>query len=70
MHAERIEMHERSKAHYVASPRHTIQINCGEYTHDLRRELAKGHRRAEAMGFVLPIEPRVIRPSPRQTVAA
>jgi hypothetical protein len=70
MNAQRIEMYERIKAGYVASPRHTIQINCGEYTHDLRKELAKGHRRAEAVGFALPIEPRVIRPSPRQTVAA
>jgi hypothetical protein len=54
----------------VSSPRHTIQINCGEYTTDLRRELAKGKRRAAAHGYILPIEPRVIRPSPRDTVAA
>lgn len=70
MNAERVEMHERSKSRYVATPRHTIQINCGEYTYDLRRELAKGLRRAAAHGYVLPIEPRVIRPSPKQTVAA
>ncbi len=70
MDAERIEMHERSKSNYVTTPRHTIQINCGEYTYDLRRELAKGRRRATAQGNVLPIEPRVVRPSPKQTVAA
>jgi len=45
MHAERIEMHERNKSHYLATPRHTIQINCGEYTHDLRKELARGRKR-------------------------
>jgi dimethylaniline monooxygenase (N-oxide forming) len=70
MHAERIEMHERAKSRYVSTPRHTIQINCGEYTYDLRRELVKGLRRASAQGYALPIEPRVIRPSPKQTVAA
>jgi dimethylaniline monooxygenase (N-oxide forming) len=70
MSAERIEMHERVKRGYVSSPRHTIQINCGEYTTDLRRELAKGKRRAASHGYMLPIEPRVIRPSPRETVAA
>ena len=70
MNAERIEMHERAKSRFVSTPRHTIQINCGEYTYDLRRELAKGLRRAAAQGYALPIEPRVIRPSPKQTVAA
>lgn len=70
MNAQRIEMHERAKSRYVSTPRHTIQINCGEYTHDLRKELAKGRKRAAAQGFVLPIEPRVLRPSPKQTVAA
>jgi hypothetical protein len=70
MNAERLEMHERMKARYVSTPRHTIQINCGEYTYDLRRELAKGRKRAAAQGYVLPIEPRVIRPAPKQTVAA
>lgn len=70
MNAERIEMHEHVKSRFVSTPRHTIQVNCGEYTYDLRRELAKGRKRAAAQGFVLPIEPRVIRPSPKQTVAA
>ena len=70
MDAERMEMHERVKRQYMSSPRHTIQINCGEYTVDLRRELAKGRKRAAAHGYILPIEPRVIRPSPKATVAA
>ena len=70
MNAQRIEMHQRVKSHYVASARHTIQINCGEYTFDLRRELAKGRKRAAAQGFVLPVEPRVIRPAHKQRTAA
>ena len=69
MNAQRVEMFERIKANYVSSPRHTIQINCGEYTYDLRRELEKGRKRAAAHGFALPVEPRVVRPS-KQTVAA
>ncbi len=70
MNAERVEMHERVKHRYVSSPRHTIQINCGEYTSDLRRELARGHRRAEAQNFSLPIAPRVIRPAAKAAVDA
>ena len=70
MNAERVEMHERSKSRYVSTPRHTIQINCAEYTYDLRKELVKGRRRAAAQGFVLPVEPRVIRPATKPTVAA
>jgi cation diffusion facilitator CzcD-associated flavoprotein CzcO len=69
MNAERIEMHERSKSRFVATPRHTIQINCGEYTYDLRRELAKGAKRAAAQRFVLPVEPRVIRPAAYRAAA-
>lgn len=74
MNAERVEMHERVKQSYVHSPRHTIQINCGEYTYDLRKELARGHRRAMAQGYVLPVAPRVVRApaqqSNQQTAAA
>ena len=62
LNAERVEMFERVRSRYVSSPRHTIQINCGEYTMDLRRELARGYRRAEIQQFALPIQPRVIRP--------
>jgi hypothetical protein len=70
MNAERVEMHDRSKANHIATPRHTIQINCGEYTYDLRRELERGHRRAEAAGFVLPVPPRAVRPAIKAPVTA
>lgn len=69
MNAQRIEMHERIKSRYVTTARHTVQINCGEYTYDLRRELVKGRRRAEASGFALPVEPRVVRPANKQRAA-
>jgi hypothetical protein len=58
------------KAGYLATPRHTIQINCGEYTHELRKELARGRKRARAHGFFLPVPPRVVRPTSNPAVAA
>ncbi|MGF1606978.1 MAG: flavin-containing monooxygenase [Rhodothalassiaceae bacterium] len=47
MKAERDAMHARIKSHYVPSARHTIQIDCPEYTFDLRRELKRGRQRAK-----------------------
>ncbi len=70
LNAERVEMFERVRNQYVSSPRHTIQINCGEYTMDLRREVARGHRRAESHQFALPIQPRVIRPAAKAVADA
>ncbi|NRA68142.1 MAG: NAD(P)-binding domain-containing protein [Pseudobacteriovorax sp.] len=37
--------HEEMKSRYVASKRHTIQINCQEYTYDLRQDLKAGLKR-------------------------
>jgi hypothetical protein len=70
LNAERVEMFERVRSRYVSSPRHTIQINCGEYTMDLRREVARGYRRAEGQQFALPIQPRVIRPAAKAVAGA
>ncbi|MDZ4740846.1 MAG: NAD(P)-binding domain-containing protein [Alphaproteobacteria bacterium] len=70
LNGERVEMFERAKAGYVSTPRHTIQINCGEYTYDLRRELVRGRKRAAAAGFVLPVPPRVVRPNVKPLVDA
>lgn len=39
--------HEEMKSRYVYSKRHTIQINCLEYTTDLRKELKRGNKRAQ-----------------------
>lgn len=46
MHSVMEQDHGRMKSRYVKSPRHTIQINCQEYTFDLHRELKKGQKRA------------------------
>lgn len=70
MNAERVEMHERVRNQYVASQRHTIQVDCAAYTRDLRRELARGQRRAEGASFPLPVPARVVRPSSRHPLEA
>jgi dimethylaniline monooxygenase (N-oxide forming) len=44
---------------YVASKRHTIQVDFDEYLRDLERERRAGAERARAAGFPLPIAPRV-----------
>jgi hypothetical protein len=64
MAAERDAMHAAVKAHYVASARHTIQINCGAYAFDLRKELKRGIKRAKSLGNPLPIQPRAAKVLP------
>jgi thioredoxin reductase len=43
---------------YVASPRHTIQIDFDDYLRDLERERRAGAARARAVGFPLPVPAR------------
>ncbi len=50
MERERVAMHEAIKARFIKTPRHTIQIICGEYTHELRGGLRRGMRRAQKAG--------------------
>jgi cation diffusion facilitator CzcD-associated flavoprotein CzcO len=52
---ERAEMFKR----YVASKRHTMQVDFDNYLYDLGKELGKGAQRARANGFRLPVAPRV-----------
>jgi dimethylaniline monooxygenase (N-oxide forming) len=40
---------------YVASPRHTMQVDFDDYLLDLARERARGHERARAREFALPV---------------
>src|SRR3954468_6378865 len=54
MERERRRMFKR----YVASPRHTMQVDYDDYLLDLSRERARGHERARARGFQLPVPPR------------
>jgi hypothetical protein len=53
MRAERDRMFKR----YVASKRHTMQVDFDNYLYDLRKERAAGARRARAAGFRLPVPP-------------
>jgi dimethylaniline monooxygenase (N-oxide forming) len=43
---------------YVASKRHTMQVDFDNYLYDLRKELKAGAARARAAGFGLPVAPR------------
>jgi dimethylaniline monooxygenase (N-oxide forming) len=43
---------------YVASKRHTIQVDFDDYLHDLETERRAGARRARAAGFPLPVPAR------------
>ncbi len=42
---------------YVASKRHTIQVDFDDYLADLAREIKAGEQRAQARGFALPVPP-------------
>ena len=54
MERERRKMFKR----YVASPRHTMQVDFDDYLLWLARERVRGHERARARGFALPVPPR------------
>ena len=43
------------RSRYVASKRHTIQVDFDDYLRDLEAERAAGAGRARAAGFALPI---------------
>ncbi|MDX6690377.1 MAG: hypothetical protein QOG15_1834 [Solirubrobacteraceae bacterium] len=49
---------ERMRKRYVASKRHTIQVDFDRYLYDLRRELRRGGQRADACGHALPVPAR------------
>jgi cation diffusion facilitator CzcD-associated flavoprotein CzcO len=51
MHRER----ERMRRRYVASQRHTMEVDFDDYLFALRRELKAGAARARAAGFSLPV---------------
>lgn len=54
---ERAKMFKR----YVASERHTMQVDFDNYLHDLGKEMQRGARRAQERGFRLSVPPRVER---------
>lgn len=42
---------------YVASKRHTMQVDFDNYLHELKKEQTAGAARARAAGFILPVQP-------------
>lgn len=49
---------ERHLGQFYASARHTIQVDFNVYCADLKKEIAKGEKRARAAGNVLPVAAR------------
>ena len=49
----------RMAKRYVASKRHTIQVDFDDYLHEMARERRAGEARARQAGFALPVAPRV-----------
>lgn len=58
MDAEVRREHERMRRRYVASKRHTMEVDFDDYLFALRRELKAGAPRARQQGFRLPVTPR------------
>ena len=56
MHKE----HEAMKKRYVSSERHTIQINCLEYTFGLHKEYKQGQKRARAAQKAVHAQPQTL----------
>jgi dimethylaniline monooxygenase (N-oxide forming) len=51
---------ERMFKRYVASKRHTMQVDFDNYLYELRKEMQAGAKRARAAGFTLPVRPRAV----------
>ncbi|MDQ6819336.1 MAG: NAD(P)/FAD-dependent oxidoreductase [Actinomycetota bacterium] len=60
---------EQMRRRYVASKRHTMQVDFDRYLYDLRRELRAGTRRAREAGFRLSVVPRARQPVPISAAA-
>jgi cation diffusion facilitator CzcD-associated flavoprotein CzcO len=58
MEAEIRRERERMRRRYVASKRHTMEIDFDDYLFALRREVRAGAQRARTAGFGLPVTPR------------
>jgi len=58
MEADMRREHERMRRRYVASKRHTMEVDFDDYLYRLRRELSAGTRRARAAGCARPVPAR------------
>jgi dimethylaniline monooxygenase (N-oxide forming) len=68
MEADMRRANARLRKRYVASKRHTIQVDFDRYLHELGQERRRGAERARAAGFELPVPARV--PGSGEPVAA
>jgi dimethylaniline monooxygenase (N-oxide forming) len=57
MEADMLREHERMRRRFVASKRHTMEVDFDDYLFAVRRELGAGARRARQAGFGLPVAP-------------
>jgi hypothetical protein len=55
---------------YVASKRHTIQVDFDDYLYALEKERSAGNRRARRRGYGLPVAPRAARAGRAREAAA
>jgi len=62
MEADMRREHERMRRRYVASKRHTMEVDFEDYLYRLRREMKAGARRAQAAGFARPVPARAAVP--------
>jgi dimethylaniline monooxygenase (N-oxide forming) len=60
MEADMRRERERMFKRYVASKRHTMQVDFDNYLYELRKEMQAGAKRARAAGFTLPVRPRAV----------
>jgi dimethylaniline monooxygenase (N-oxide forming) len=61
---------ERMRRRYVASKRHTMEVDFDDYLYALRRELRAGARRAREAGFGLPVAARAQAAAAAETPSA
>jgi cation diffusion facilitator CzcD-associated flavoprotein CzcO len=61
---------ERMFKRYVASKRHTMQVDFDNYLYDLRKEMKAGAARARAAGFAVPVPRRARNEQQRPALAA
>jgi len=64
MRAEIEREREATRRRYVASPRHTMQVDFAPFLHRLRRVRDQGARQARRDGRPLPVPPRAVRDAP------
>jgi cation diffusion facilitator CzcD-associated flavoprotein CzcO len=58
MEIDRIESYRRNQSNFIKTTRHTIEVDCPQYVHDLRQEICNGRKRAKFLGNPSPVKAR------------